>query len=342
MKAILALEDGTVIDGEGFGTPKTVFGELVFNTSMTGYQKALTDPSYKGQLLMFTYPLIGNYGVSGWYESDGIKPEGAVVAEWCSHPANSAKTIGEFLREHRTPGIAEVDTRALTRHIRRRGTVKAALAFDGDPEDIVEMVREMPHPMERNLVAEVGCDTVSRGGRGKRVVLIDCGTKRSILGELEKRFEVVRVPYRTSKEEIEALEPDGICISNGPGDPAHPALSPLVKALGTFDYPMLGICLGHQLLALSLGASTYKLKFGHRGANQPVKDLRTGKVYITAQNHGYAVAPTDRIEVTHVNVNDGTVEGFQRDNVMGVQYHPEGSPGPNDSMHVFDDFAGMI
>ncbi|UCE38649.1 MAG: glutamine-hydrolyzing carbamoyl-phosphate synthase small subunit [Thermoplasmata archaeon] len=357
MRALLVLEDGTCVKGTGFGAEKTVFGELVFNTNMTGYQESLTDPSYKGQILMATYPLIGNYGTNkDNFESDKIQPEGYVVSEECDFPSHRkhGKTLHDFLKEYDVPGISEVDTRALTIKIRKHGTVKAALATydDGiDADALIKKVREMPHPTTRNLVDEVSCKKKnSHKGRGKlNVVCVDCGVKRNIIRNLSKYCNVLQVPYNITSDEINKLKPDGILVSNGPGDPAHPEIkNTTVKMLNEIasDFPIMGICLGHQVLSIVFGAETFKLKFGHRGGNQPVKDMDSGKVYITSQNHGFAVKPDEKDELifTHYNVNDKTVEGMKHTSlpVFSVQYHPEASPGPKDSIQMFDFFMSMI
>lgn len=357
MKALLVLEDGTYVEGKGFGAKKTVFGELVFNTNMTGYQESLTDPSYKGQILMATYPLIGNYGVNeDNFESDKIQPEGFVVSEQCDFPSHRkhGKTISEFLREHDVPGISEIDTRALTIKIRKHGTVKAALAAydDGiDVDALIKKVKKMPHPTTRNLVNEVSCKkTIQHEGKGKyNIVLIDCGVKRNIIKSLLTKGDVIQVPYNITPGEIYELKPDGIVVSNGPGDPAHPEIkATTIRMLDEVanDFPIMGICLGHQILSIVFGAETFKLKFGHRGGNQPVKDVESGKVYITSQNHGFAVksSPIEELKFTHFNVNDGTVEGMRHSSlpIFSVQYHPEASPGPKDSRHLFDEFMNLV
>ncbi|UCG69136.1 MAG: glutamine-hydrolyzing carbamoyl-phosphate synthase small subunit [Thermoplasmata archaeon] len=357
MKALLVLEDGTTVESNGFGAKKTVFGELVFNTNMTGYQEALTDPSYKGQILMMTYPLIGNYGVNkDDFESNKIQPEGFVVREECDFPSHRKqnRTLSDFLREYDVPGIAEVDTRALTIKIRKHGTVKAALATYDDEIDVEALkkkVNKMPHPTTQNLVDLVSCKkTINHKGEGKcKIVLVDCGVKSNILRFLLKYSDVIQVPYNISAEEVNKINPDGILISNGPGDPAHPEIkATTVKMLKDVsgDFPIMGICLGHQILSMVFGAETFKLKFGHRGGNQPVKDVESKRVYITSQNHGFAVKPTPIKELTftHFNVNDGTVEGMKHPSlpIFSVQYHPEASPGPQDSHQLFHEFMDIL
>ncbi len=357
MKALLVLEDGTCVDGKGFGAQKTVFGELVFNTNMTGYQESLTDPSYNGQILMATYPLIGNYGVNkDNFESGEIQPEGYVVFDACSFPSHRkhGKTLSEFLFEHDIPGISDIDTRALTIRIRKHGTVKAALATYTDTidrEGLAKRVQEMPHPTTRNLVEQVSVkESIRHKGEGRfNVVLVDCGVKMNILRFLLKHSNVIQVPYNITAEDICKLKPDGILISNGPGDPAHPEiLATTVKTLKDIagDFPIMGICLGHQILSQVFGAETFKLKFGHRGGNQPVKDVGSGRVYITSQNHGFAVKPEpqDELTFTHYNVNDDTIEGMKHTSlpIFSVQYHPEASPGPHDSNHLFHEFMSLV
>lgn len=357
MRALLVLEDGICVKGTGFGAEKTVFGELVFNTNMTGYQESLTDPSYKGQILMPTYPLIGNYGVNNDnFESSSIQPEGYVVSEQCDLPSHRkmGKTLSDFLRENGIPGISEVDTRALTIRIRRHGTVKAALVTSKeeiDEQALVKKVQEMAPPESQNLVGMVSCkENIQHKGNGRcKVVLVDCGVKLNILRFLLKHSDVIQVPYDISADEIRSLKSHGILVSNGPGDPAHPDIMkttvPMLKEIAS-DYPIMGICLGHQILSMVFGAKTFKLKFGHRGGNQPVKDMETGKVYITSQNHGFAVKPESNKELrfTHFNVNDGTVEGMKHKElpIFSVQYHPEASPGPHDSNFLFSEFMKIV
>jgi carbamoyl-phosphate synthase small subunit len=357
MKALLVLEDGTYAEGKGFGAERTVFGELVFNTNMTGYQEALTDPSYKGQILMMTYPLIGNYGVNKEdFESSRIQPEGFVVSEHCDFPSHRSqdRTASDFLKEYDVPGISDIDTRALTIKTRKYGTMKAALATHNngiDVDSLIKKVKEMPHPTTKNLVDEVSCKRMKRHkGIGKHnILLIDCGVKRNIIRSLLKYCNVIQVPYNATSDKIYKLKPDGILVSNGPGDPAHPEIiASTVKTLKEVcqDFPIMGICLGHQILSIVFGAETFKLKFGHRGGNQPVKDIESEKVYITSQNHGFAVEEkeTDELKFTHFNVNDSTVEGMRHTSlpIFSVQYHPEASPGPHDSSFMFHEFMNLV
>jgi carbamoyl-phosphate synthase small subunit len=357
MSARLILEDGTVLEGEPFGARTDAFGEVVFNTSMTGYQEALTDPSYTGQLLLFTYPLIGNYGVlPEASESDGVRAWGCVTRETAEDPwhPDSEMTVDEFLRDEGIPGITGVDTRAVTVNVRSHGVMKAAIVHDEDrpAESVVEEVQSMDPPDRSNLVGDVSVDEVERwGGEGPRVVVMDYGCKFSILRNLEEHFEVFRAPWDADPDGVLDLDPDGILLSNGPGDPAHEAILdhavPTIQGL-LGERPMYGICLGHQLLSLALGGDTFKLKFGHRGSNQPVKSKRTGRVVMTSQNHGFAVdADTledPDIELTEVNCNDGTCEAIALPGkrAYSVQYHPEANPGPLDTEDFFLDFADEV
>ena len=352
--ARLILEDGTVVEGAAFGARTTRFGELVFNTGMTGYQEALTDPSYHGQILMFTYPLIGNYGILPTaYESTGVWPWGCVVREWARRPSHraSVQDIDAFLKEHDVPGIEGVDTRALTLKTRSRGVLRACITTEDSmsTDEILRKVQSMPFPDTENLVADVSVKEVTKlQGRGEgTVALIDTGVKENIIRNLVARFGTVyKVPWNATTSDVEALRPDGIFMSNGPGDPAHPDILrhtvPMLRDVME-KYPTQGICLGHQLLALAYGLKTYKLKFGHRGANQPVKNLETGRVYITSQNHGFAVDPAscpEDVVITEVNANDGTVEGLRHRKlpVLSSQYHPEACPGPHDTEFLFDRY----
>lgn len=353
MNGYLALEDGTVLEGEAFGARKEVLGEVVFATGMTGYQESLTDPSYCGQILVASYPLIGNYGVnSNDHQSDKVQVWGYAVKEKCEHPSHRdcSKTIEELLIQDGVPGICGIDTRSLIRRLRNYGTMKGGIGT-GNPDMLLERIRSMQHPEETNLVARVSTKKIVRFDEGKRktVALFDCGLKSNITVELRKRFNVIQVPFDTPYRKLQELEPDGIFISNGPGNPAHPEMmSTTVATLAKLkdDHPMMGICLGHQLLSLMFGAKTYKLKFGHRGINQPVKF--EGRVYITSQNHGFAVdaesAEDAGLEVTVINLNDRTVEGMRHRElpVFSVQFHPEVHPGPQDTGFLFDRFQKML
>uniref|UniRef100_A0A7C4TDR3 Carbamoyl phosphate synthase small chain n=1 Tax=candidate division WOR-3 bacterium TaxID=2052148 RepID=A0A7C4TDR3_UNCW3 len=355
-KGVLVLEDGTVISGQGTGSPKTVYGELVFNTAMTGYEEAFTDPSYAGQILLMTYPLIGNYGFNSKNkESDSAKIRGLVIKEPAFFSTNN-KTLEDYLYENDLPCIWNVDTRALTLKLRNFGTMRAFLAVFQkgiDVKNLLKGIKEMPHPHKKNLVREVSCHKIiTYRQKGKdRIILIDCGVKKSIIQNLIKYFSVVRVPYNTGFETIKSLTPAGIVISNGPGNPAHPEILrstvKTIKELIKFGYPIFGICLGHQLLGLSLGLRTYKLKFGHRGYNHPVKFLKNNRIYVTSQNHGYAILKTERerdIIFDWINLNDKTVEGMRHRYfpIFSVQFHPEASPGPYDTSFLFEHFFNLI
>jgi len=361
-RCVLALEDGTAVHGRVFGAGTPVFGELVFNTGMTGYQEALTDPSYAGQILMMTYPLIGNYGVNDQnFESPRIQVRGFVVREACKRPSHrsSEMTIHEFLDRNGIPAIEEVDTRALTKKTRVFGTLRAFLVpyKDTDKPDLDHIFKELkkrPYPDADNLVATVSCRTVENlPGPDKEaptVLVIDCGVKANIIRNLRRYANVLRAPYSITEDEIRALRPDGILVSNGPGDPAHSEIMETtvdtVKAVLS-DYPMMGICLGHQILALAFGGQTYKLKFGHRGANQPIRNLSSGKCAITSQNHGFAVKADllpSELEVIEENVNDDTVEAMEHTDlpIFSVQYHPEASPGTRDTQNLFERFRMMM
>jgi len=359
--ASLVLDDGTVVRGAFFGAVRQCYGELVFNTGMTGYQEALTDPSYNGQILMMTYPLIGNYGISReCFESEKVQAEGFVVHQACSKPHHytSIMTLDEFLLRHEVPGISGLDTRSLTIRTRSRGTMRAAIVEDNE-EVIAEAIKKtatMPFPDASNLVAEVSThkphalrNLTDKAGV-PTVVVIDCGVKAGILRNLRNFADVVVVPWNSPPDLIMGFKPDGIMVSNGPGDPAHKEMMDnTVKTVKTVmaEVPMMGICLGHQLIGLSLGAKTYKLKFGHRGANQPVRQVGTHIVRITSQNHGFAIDPDSmpsEAEVLETNVNDGTVEALRHKElpVVSWQYHPEAQPGPLDSIPLFEAFAKAI
>jgi len=360
MKALLVLEDGAIFGGESFGATGERYGEVVFNTSMTGYQEILTDPSYKGQIVAMTYPLIGNYGVNA-EDAESRKPflEGFVVKEYSKIASNwrSKQSLGDYLKENKILGIEGIDTRALTLHIRRAGAMKAVLStIDPNVKSLVNKARKSAGLVGVDLVKEVTIDekyvwkskVTGRKPRFK-VVVLDCGVKYNILRELTKRkCRVIVLPAQATAEEILSLKPDGLLLSNGPGDPA--AVSYVVettrKLIGKL--PIFGICLGHQMLGLALGGKTYKLKFGHHGANHPVKDLKTGKVSITAQNHGFcvdiALLNKKDIEITHINLNDQTLEGMRHRKlpIFAVQFHPEASPGPHDARYLFDNFMKLM
>ncbi len=350
----LILENGTIAEGTGFGFEKTVYGEVVFNTGMCGYQESLTDPSYKGQILVMSHPIIGNYGVNARFsESPEVQVRGYVVREVCDRPSTTYgnESLDALLKRDKVPGISELDTRALIIGIREKGVLRGAIVFDEDPEEVLEKVKHMPYPSEANLVGEVSVKKIVRYEKkdAKRVALVDCGVKNNIVRELRKRFDVVQVPFNTPTSVLRDLEIDGLFLSNGPGDPAHAELqSTVVKTIRDLkeELPIMGICMGNQLLAHAFGGSTYKMKFGHRGVNQPVK--YNGRVYITSQNHGYVV-DRDSIDgsglvVDHVNVNDGSVDGMRHEElpIFAVQYHPEATAGPHDTTFLFDDFKKML
>ena len=373
MKAILALEDGTIFTGRSFTGHGESVGEVVFNTSMSGYQEILTDPSYCGQMVTMTYPLIGNYGVNDEdVESGRIHVKALLVKEYQEYPSNwrSQQSLADYLKASNIPGLEGIDTRALTRHIRLQGAMKAALStFDLDPDSLVEKARQSPDMAGQDLVGEVTCEEPMLwesghpvrldGGldefqwpaiNGKwRVAAIDYGVKSNIVRSLEKRgCTILLLPGDVKSETIDKLDPHGLFLSNGPGDPAAVtyAVDTIRNQIGT--RPIFGICLGHQLVGLALGGKTFKLKFGHRGANQPVKDLLTGKVEITSQNHGFCVdmesLKDSDVELSHINLNDGTLEGLihKKLPLFSVQYHPEASPGPHDATYLFDRFIDMI
>ena len=378
MRAILALEDGRIFEGESFGANGTRVGEVCFNTSMTGYQEVLTDPSYRGQIVAMTYPLIGNYGTNA-LDQESCEPHvrGFVIEELSQVPSNwrSEAPLEDYLQRWEIPGVQGIDTRALTRHLRERGAMKACLtsealsekeavaqAIEGEGVIGMDYVREVStagsyqwDPDDRLStdwsVASGNADEVIQHALPPvrhRVVAYDYGIKENILRRLRQNgFAVTVVPAATTADEVLALNPDGVFLSNGPGDPsavpyAHESLRGLLG-----KKPIFGICLGHQILGFAVGGKTFKLKFGHRGGNQPVKDLRTGKVAITSQNHGFAVDADSlppEMEVTHINLNDGTVEGMRHRElpVFSVQYHPEAAPGPHDAGYFFSQFAELI
>ena len=357
MKAVLVLEDGSVWPGEAFGAAAKVSGEVVFNTGMVGYPESITDPSYQGQILCQTYPLIGNYGVNPRsFESDGPKITGYIISELCDAPSHvtSQKTLDEWLKENDVPGISAIDTRALTKKLRTRGVMLGILATDSKTTDVKALIREaksIPDPNKRDLVAEVTTKTVKiyNAGLKTSVVLIDCGAKAGILRNLTRRnVRVVQVPAETSFAEIMAAAPSGVIISNGPGDPKRCTVTiATVKRLLQEKLPVFGICLGNQILALAAGGNTYKLKFGHRSQNQPCWEEGTRRCYITSQNHGFVVDTRSLPRCWRPwfrNANDGTNEGLRHVSkpFMSVQFHPDACPGPTDTEFLFDEFVGSL
>lgn len=354
MQARLLLEDGTLFSGKSFGADAEMTGEVVFNTGITGYQEVLSDPSYCGQIVTMTYPLIGNYGITR-DDFESIRPfvHGFVVRRHEPVPSNwrAEYSVDSLLKEYGIPGISEIDTRMLTRIIRQYGTMKGILTTSNKPvEELKEMLGDTTIAELRNQVAKTSTPQMfTSPGSKERIVLVDFGAKSGILRELTSRgCDVMVVPHDTTADEIRRLHPDGIQLSNGPGDPKDvPYAVDMVKEL-LGEYPIFGICLGHQLFALAAGADTEKLKFGHRGGNHPVKELASGRCYITSQNHGYtvneeSVKGTD-LEVTHINNNDKSIEGLKHSKfpAFSVQYHPEAAPGPQDSSYLFDQFLEMI
>ena len=354
-KNFLVLEDGTVLEGESFGYEGDSFGEVVFTTGMGGYQEGLTDPSFRGQILIFTYPLIGNYGVrDDFQQSNGVHVSGVVVREYCKEPSMmyGGAPLDKYLIDHKIPAISGIDTRELVVKIRQQGSFMGAIVNNED--DISKAIKEFktrPHPFEQNLVADVSVKKITDYDFKKDITIgmIDCGTKKAIIESLGKRFNVKLFPYDTPAQAIIDSGVKGVMISNGPGDPAHPEIvNTVVKAIKDLasQKPMMGICYGSQLIALGLGGKTYKMKFGHRGENQPVKF--EGRVFITSQNHGYAVDEKSLegtgLVVNQVNVNDGTVEGVMHKDlpIFTSQYHPEACPGPMDTTFLFDRFKKMI
>ena len=369
MRAKLALEDGSVFAGTAFGHAGETAGEVVFNTALSGYQEILTDPSYKGQIVTMTYPLIGNYGVNA-EDVEHAHPwaEGLVVRELSRVRSNfrSTEDLDTYLRRHRIPGIAGVDTRALTRRIREGGAMRGVISADDlDDASLVRKARALPTMEGRDLVPEVTCASVRHwtdflggdafvaGAKDRklahRVACLDYGLKFNILRCLvDAGCDVTVFPAKTKGDEVLAFKPDGVFLSNGPGDPAvaRYAIECVRTILGRI--PIFGICLGHQILGHACGGRTFKLKFGHHGANHPVKHLATGRIEITSQNHGFALDPASvagkDVEITHLNLNDQTVEGFRHTKLpaFSVQYHPEASPGPHDAQHLFRRFTGMM
>ncbi len=368
-KAILLLEDGTVFRGYTFCGHGRALGEVVFNTSMTGYQEVLTDPSYKGQIVAMTYPLTGTYGINPEdMESAAVHVEAFIVKEYQDFVSNwrSNRSLADFLIENGKIGIEGIDTRALTRHIRVGGAMRGIIATDTDNlSELMDQVQAYPGLNGIDLVKYVTCEKPYRWRDGRRheiaspawlpdipgfrVAVLDCGIKYNILRSLEKAgCQALVFPAHATADEVLSCDPDGIFLSNGPGDPAavHYVIETVRDLFG--KKPIFGICLGHQMMGLALGGSTFKLKFGHRGANQPVKDLTTGRIEITSQNHGFSVDPDSLsnvpVQLTHINLNDNTLEGMQHLEIPAfcVQYHPEASPGPHDASYLFSRFMEMI
>ncbi|MGD9631513.1 MAG: glutamine-hydrolyzing carbamoyl-phosphate synthase small subunit [Pyrinomonadaceae bacterium] len=357
VKAILVLEDGRAFEGISFGADGETFGEMVFNTSMSGYQEILTDPSYAGQIVCMTYPLIGNYGVNEtdvesrrpWAEGFVVREASRIASNW-----RSGGTLADYLIGNGIVGIEHIDTRALVRHIRDKGAMRAGISsVDADPENLLKKVLASPDMKDRELATAVtveeAYDYPPMGVAKYHIVAYDFGVKTNSLREFAKYgCKVTVVPADTSAAEVLALKPDGIFLSNGPGDPASmKSVVNEIRELAGSKVPMFGICLGHQILGQAFGGETYKMKFGHRGGNQPIKDLTTGKVEITSHNHGFAIdadsLPAD-VEVTHVNLNDNTVAGLRHKTlpVFSVQYHPESAPGPHDSEYLFERFIDLM
>ena len=356
-KAILVLEDGRAFRGVSFGAEGEAFGEMVFNTSMTGYQEILTDPSYAGQIVCMTYPLIGNYGVNEedtesrqpWVEGFVVREASRVSSNW-----RSSETLDSYLKRHRIVGIEQIDTRALVRHIRDKGAMRAGISsVDLDEKSLLEKILSSPEMKNRELASAVTTENfyvIPAAGEEKyHVVAYDFGVKTNSLREFAALgCRTTVVPAETSAEDVLALKPDGIFLSNGPGDPAsmRRTVEEIEKLTGK-DIPMFGICLGHQILGQVFGGETYKMKFGHRGGNQPIKDLTTGKIEIAAHNHGFAVKASSlpqSVEITHINLNDETVAGLKHKNlpIFSVQYHPESAPGPHDSEYLFRRFIELM
>lgn len=353
-QARLILEDGTIFYGESFGADCEVGGEVVFNTGMTGYQEILTDPSYSGQIITMTYPLIGNYGINSIdYESAHPFARGFIVKEYCEIPSNwrAELSIDGFLKKYNLPGLAGIDTRALTKRLRTHGTMRGILTTSSQSDEVmIKKVTQVHDLSGQDFVKQATTDRIySEGDGAKHVVVVDFGAKANIARCLVGRgCKVTIVPCDTTSSAILKLKPDGIMLTNGPGDPQDVlyAVAMVRELIGKL--PIFGICLGHQIIGLALGGTTYKLKFGHRGGNHPVKNLLTGKVTITSQNHGFAVREDslnpDDVVVSHINVNDRTVEGLKHRHLplFSVQYHPEAAPGPWDSEGLFDEFVGGL
>ncbi len=344
MKGYLKLEDGSIFEGELISKNKKGYGEVVFTTGMTGYQEAITDPSYAGQIVVMTYPLIGNYGINKYdFQSEKPHIRGFVIREYCDKSSNfqSEESLLSYLDKHNIPVLSGIDTRALTKKLRENGTMRGIITCN--PDDNIEFD-------QTNLLEEVSTKKPYRiAGIGPKLAFIDLGTKKSILKMLNSvGFDIYVFPYNASYDDVMQINPDAIFLSNGPGDPKDAVYAIELTKHFIGIKPVLGICLGHQIIALALGCNTVKMKFGHRGANQPVKDLLTNKDYITSQNHGYAVEDVSidkgKITVTHINLNDGTVEGIMHKflPVFSVQYHPEACPGPRDTTDIFDKFMDIV
>lgn len=354
--AWLVLADGQIFKGKSFGETGTVIGEVVFTTSMTGYQETLTDPSYYGQIVTQTFPLIGNYGVnSADFESDKSYVSGYIVREWCNTPSNfrCENTIEDFLKKNHIIGLYDIDTRCLTRTLREAGVMNGAITTENPEENLNILLEKIRNYAVLNAVNHVTNSKIFSympEQKKYQVVLFDFGYKRNIRQELVNRnCEVIVVPANTTAEEIKKLNPDGIMLSNGPGNPAENIeIIANLQEIAKLNIPIFGICLGHQLMALAHGAKTEKLKYGHRGANQPVIDLASGKTYVTSQNHGYAVIGDslnpEIAEVSHINANDKTCEGvcYKAINAFTVQFHPEAHGGPLDTAYLFDEFISRM
>jgi len=355
-KAFLVLEDGSTYEGEAFGADTGAGGEVVFDTAMAGYQEGLTDPSFAGQILVMTYPLAGNYGINRFdVESNRIQVSGLVVREHCDMPSHwqSEMTLHDYLARNGVPGLSGVDTRALTRRLRMSGVMMGLITHGEDREEALAHLRETPRYGDIDFVRRVSTDCTYEWPDGStaakhHIVLVDLGVKYNIMRILSRKgAHVTTVPCLTNAEDVLALRPDGVVLSPGPGDPVH--LGYVVETLKGLigRVPLFGVCLGHQTLGCAFGASTFKMKFGHRGANHPVRDLATGRFYITAQNHGYATDPDGLhggMEVSLVNLNDDTVEGLRHEElgIMSIQYHSEASPGPLDNTYFFDRFLDLV